>query len=308
MATSLLALLDDITSLLDDVATISNVAVKKTAGVIGDDLALNAEQVVGFTADRELPVIWAVAKGALLNKVILVPAALLISAFIPKAILPLLMIGGLVLCFEGFEKVWHKLTHRVDDAAARAERLKALAAPVVDVKTLEKARVRGAVRTDFILSAEIVVIALGTMSTQPIMQQVLALSAVGLGVTVLVYGMVAGIVKLDDLGVRLQRDSAETSARYRIGRMILRGAPMLMRMLSILGTAAMFLVGGSIVVHGIPPLEHAVTAMVAASGAAGSVVKALLDAVVGIVAGGLIVGALTLGKGLRGQRDAQPAG
>jgi uncharacterized protein len=307
MASSLLALLDDITSLLDDVATLSNVAVKKTAGVIGDDLALNAEQVAGFTTDRELPVIWAVAKGALLNKVILVPTALVISAFMPKAILPLLMIGGLFLCYEGFEKVWHKLAHRDTDETARAERLKAVATPAVDIVALEKERIRGAIRTDFILSAEIVVIALGTMATQPIMQQVMALSAVGIGVTALVYGLVAGIVKLDDLGLRLTRDNQPNDASHRFGRFILRGAPMLMRALSILGTAAMFLVGGSIVVHGIPPLEHAVEGIVSSAGAIGGVVKVLLDAIVGIVAGGVIVGLLSLVKGLRGSERAQPA-
>jgi uncharacterized protein len=308
MATSLLALLDDITSLLDDVATLSNVAVKKTAGVIGDDLALNAEQVVGFTADRELPVIWQVAKGALLNKVILVPAALVISAFVPKAILPLLMVGGLFLCYEGFEKVWHKLAHLSDTDSKRVERATAAVSSAADVATLEKERIRGAVRTDFILSAEIVVIALGTMSTKPIMQQVLALSAVGVGVTVLVYGLVGGIVKLDDLGLRLTRQNADASMAHGLGRWILRGAPMLMRALSIVGTAAMFLVGGSIVAHGIPPLEHVVATLVAASGSLGPVAKLVLDALVGIAAGGVIVGALTLAKGLRADRHAQPAG
>jgi uncharacterized protein len=294
--------------LLDDVATLSNVAAKKTAGVIGDDLALNAEQVVGFAADRELPVIWQVAKGALLNKVILVPAALVISAFVPKAILLLLMVGGLFLCYEGFEKVWHKLAHRSDTDSEQVERAKAAVSSAVDVATLEKERIRGAVRTDFILSAEIVVIALGTMSTKPIMQQVLALSAVGIGVTVVVYGLVGGIVKLDDLGLRLTRRNAHASVAHGLGRWILRGAPMLMRALLIVGTAAMFLVGGSIVAHGIPPLEHVVETMVAASGSLGPVAKLLLDALVGIVAGGLIVGAVTLTKGLRGARHAQPAG
>lgn len=299
---SLLALLDDITTLLDDVALLSRAAVKKTAGVIGDDLALNAEQVVGFTTDRELPVIWAVAKGALLNKAILVPTALVISAFMPKAILPLMMIGGLFLCYEGFEKVWHKLSSSGDDAA-RADRLQAMATPTIDLVALERDRIRGAIRTDFILSAEIVVIALGTMADRPIAQQVAALSVVGIGVTVLVYGLVAGIVKLDDLGLRLTREGGERSFPHRLGRFILRAAPQLMRSLTVIGTAAMFLVGGSIVAHGIPGIEPLIAgwsgAATAIAPALGSVVKVLSDAVVGIAAGGLIVVMVTVAKRLR---------
>ncbi|HZF67490.1 MAG TPA: DUF808 domain-containing protein [Gemmatirosa sp.] len=286
-ATGLLALLDDIASLLDDVALLTRVAAKKTAGVIGDDLALNAQQVTGMRAERELPVIWAVAKGALLNKAILVPVALLISAWLPWAITPLLMIGGAYLCFEGFEKVWHKL--RPEDpahAADRAARVQAMADPAVDVVAFEKARVKGAIRTDFILSAEIVVIALGTMAARPLMQQVVALGAIGLGMTVFVYGLVAGIVKLDDLGLRLQRGEA-AGARRAIGTALLRGTPWLMKTLSVVGTAAMFLVGGSIIAHGVPPLEHLLHDLP-------GLVRALVDGVIGIVVGGVLVAVVHL--------------
>jgi len=302
MATpSLLTLLDDIASLLDDVAVLSRTAAKKTAGVVGDDLALNAEQVTGVGTDRELPVVWAVAKGALLNKLILVPAALAISAFLPAAILPLLMLGGVFLCYEGFEKVWHKLAgHAATDTAraARAARLGALADPAVDLVALERAKIKGAIRTDFILSAEIIVIALGTMSTAPIGRQVAALSVIAIGITLLVYGLVAGVVKLDDLGLKLHRSAAGASRA--IGAGILRTAPVLMKGLSILGTAAMFMVGGSIVAHGLAPVEHLVAAVTSAvvpgGGVPGTVVKTMLEAVVGVVTGGLVVGAVGLGK------------
>lgn len=308
MASSLLALLDDITTLLDDVAVLSKVAVKKTSGVVGDDLALNAEQVTGFQADRELPVVWAVAKGSFINKVILVPAALLISAFAPRMIVPLLMIGGIFLCYEGFEKVWHKLAHREPapaDTEAREVRVAALANPEVDLVALERTRIKGAIRTDFILSAEIVVIALGTMAAAPMTQQIVSLSLIGVGITVLVYGLVAGIVKLDDLGLRLLRtggkNAAAASSRA-FGASILRMAPWLMRTLSVVGTAAMFLVGGSIVAHGIPPVEHAVAALEHGAGGAGWAVKLLADAVVGIATGGIVVAALALVARLRGRR------
>ena len=302
MATpSLLTLLDDIASLLDDVAVLSRTAAKKTAGVVGDDLALNAEQVTGVGTDRELPVVWAVAKGALLNKLILVPAALAISAFLPAAILPLLMLGGVFLCYEGFEKVWHKLAgHAATDTArsARAARLGALADPAVDLVALERAKIKGAIRTDFILSAEIIVIALGTMSTAPIGRQVAALSVIAIGITLLVYGLVAGVVKLDDLGLKLHRSAAGASRA--IGAGILRTAPVLMKGLSILGTAAMFMVGGSIVAHGLAPVEHLVAAVTSAvvpgGGVPGTVVKTVLEAVVGVVTGGLVVAVVGLGK------------
>jgi predicted DNA repair protein MutK len=292
----LLALLDDITSLLDDVATMSKVAVKKTSGVVGDDLALNAEQVIGFTPDRELPVVWAVAKGSLLNKVILVPAALLISAVAPAMIAPLLMIGGAFLCFEGFEKVWHKLTHDAADAQHQDELRVAVRNRAVDLVALERTRIRGAIRTDFILSAEIVVIALGTMASAPMPQQIAALSAIGVLVTALVYGLVAGIVKLDDLGLR--RIAAGGASRT-LGTGIIRSAPWLLKGLGIGGTIAMFLVGGTILAHGIPVVGHGVESLAAGMGALGSLVAMVLEGAVGAVAGGVIVGVVALGRRVR---------
>jgi predicted DNA repair protein MutK len=314
MASSLLALLDDITTILDDVAVLSKVAVKKTSGVVGDDLALNAEQVTGFSVDRELPVVWAVAKGSFVNKLILVPAALLISAFAPRLIVPLLMVGGLFLCFEGVEKLVHKFLHRAEDAAHKAELKAALVHPEVDMVALERTRIKGAIRTDFILSAEIVVIALGTMASAPMLKQVIALSLIGIAITVLVYGLVAGIVKLDDLGMRLHAaegtDAAAASSRA-FGAWILRAAPWLMRSLSVVGTAAMFMVGGSILVHGIAPVEHVIQGWSDAAGnvhgALGLLLRTLLDAIVGIVAGALAVAVFTLGKRLVGRTPSDGA-
>lgn len=301
---SLLTLIDDITSVLDDVAALSNVAAKKTAGVMGDDLALNAEQVSGVATNRELPVVWAVAKGSLLNKAILVPVALTISAFAPKAILPLLMLGGLFLCYEGFEKVWHKLRHRRDDEAAHAEHARAAADPAIDLVAREREKIKGAVRTDFILSAEIIVIALGTMATAPLQKQIGALTLLALAMTVLVYGLVAGIVKLDDLGLRLQRRHPPASALHAAGGWILIGAPKMMSLLSVLGTAAMFLVGGGIVVHGVPVLEHAVAALTAGGGVTGTLIKMACDGIVGIAAGGVCVLIMHGVSALRGGRAA----
>lgn len=297
---SLLALLDDITTILDDVATMSKVAVQKTSGVVGDDLALNAEQVVGFSPDRELPVVWEVAKGSFVNKLILVPAALLISAFAPRLIVPLLMIGGLFLCFEGFEKVFHKWLHSAEHASHTDALHAAVKSEAVDLVALERTRIKGAIRTDFILSAEIVVIALGTMATAPMLQQIAALSVIGIGITVLVYGLVAGIVKLDDLGLRL---IAGGGAGRALGAGILQSAPSLMKALSVGGTAAMFLVGGTILAHGIPPVERGIAAAAAAVGTLGGAVTLLLEGAFGMVAGGAVVALLSLGKRLR-PRDA----
>jgi len=252
----LLALLDDITSLLDDVATTTKVASKKTAAVIGDDLALNAHQITGTCANRELPVVAAVAKGSLLNKLILIPAALLITAFIPALIKPLLMVGGAFLCFEGVEKILHKLLH-----ANKAPTRDSTALAHTDPAELERERIKGAVLTDFILSAEILVIALGAASGSPLHVQALTLCAIGLGMTVIVYGSVALIVKADDVGLDLQRaQGQDLAARIRrgLGRLIIISAPRCMKLLSIAGTLAMFLVGGEILVHGIPPLEQGI--------------------------------------------------
>ncbi len=296
-ASSLLALIDDIATILDDVAVLGKVAAKKTAGVLGDDLALNAQQVSGVQAQREIPVVWAVAKGSLLNKAILVPAALLISAFAPWAVTPLLMIGGAYLCYEGFEKVAHRLLHsREEDAAAQAELKRAVADPKLDLVSFERDKIKGAVRTDFVLSAEIIVITLGTVAAVPFLTRVAVLCTVALLMTVAVYGLVAAIVKLDDLGLHLAQRGG---ARARFGRGILVAAPWLMKGLSVAGTAAMFLVGGSILVHGLPLIEHAIAAATAPLGGALQwLVAALADAAVGIAAGGLVLAAVLLGRKL----------
>jgi predicted DNA repair protein MutK len=306
---SLFALLDDITTVLDDVAVLTKVATKKTAGVLGDDLALNAQQVAGVTPDRELPVVWAVAKGSALNKLILVPVALAISALAPWAVLPLLMIGGAFLCFEGFEKVAHRLFHsRHEDQTAHKELIEAVADPAVDLVAFERDKIKGAIRTDFILSAEIVVISLGTVSDETFWMRLAVLSAISAVMTIGVYGLVGGIVKLDDAGQRLSL-RANGAARA-FGNLLLAGAPRLMKFLSVAGTIAMFLVGGSIIVHGIPPLHHAVAhAVEVAEGVEplGNVLAFLtstvLELVTGVVAGGLVAAAVTLVKKVRGNRS-----
>ena len=246
----LLALIDDIASILDDVTVMTKVAAKKTAGVLGDDLALNAQQVSGVRAERELPVVWAVAVGSIRNKLILVPAALAISAFIPWAVTPLLMIGGLYLCFEGVEKLAHKWLHSAEEEATHhAEEIAALADETVDLAAYEADKIKGAIRTDFVLSAEIIVIALGIVADKPFAVQVAVLTGIGLIMTVGVYGIVAGIVKMDDAGVYLlEKPGALARA---IGKGLLLAAPKLMKALAVIGTAAMFMVGGGILVHGI---------------------------------------------------------
>jgi uncharacterized protein len=306
--TSLLALIDDIASLLDDVSVLTKVATKKTAGVLGDDLALNAQQVTGVAAERELPVVWAVAVGSLRNKAILVPAALAISAFLPWAITPLLMVGGAFLCFEGFEKLAHRFLHSAEeDAAHRLELATALLNPEVDLVELERERIRGAVRTDFILSAEIIAITLGTVAGASFATQVGVLVGIATLMTVGVYGLVAGIVKLDDVGLWLSREAH--ALQRALGRGILRVAPLMMKTLSVLGTAAMFLVGGGILTHGIPGMHGYIERSAHASGAlpaVGDLAEALtpmaLDGVTGVVAGALCVGVVTLARRLRGSR------
>ena len=302
MASSLLALIDDIATILDDVALLTKVAAKKTAGVLGDDLALNAQQVAGVKAERELPVVWAVCKGSFLNKAFLVPAALLISAFAPWAVTPLLMIGGAFLCFEGFEKLAHKYLHsRGEDDARREELVTALANPAVDMVALEKDKIKGAVRTDFILSAEIIVITLGTVQDSPFSTQVAVLSGIAMLMTVGVYGLVAGIVKLDDAGLHLSLLEGRSGLRQmqrKLGEGILKTAPWLMKGLSVAGTAAMFLVGGGILSHGWTALQHLLEKWIAqAAQAGGAVLKQLvslgLDAGVGLLAGALVLVAVT---------------
>jgi predicted DNA repair protein MutK len=255
---SLLTLLDDIVSVLDDVATMTKVATSKTAGVLGDDLALNAQQVSGVRADRELPVIWKVAKGSFKNKLILVPSALLISLLLPWLIKPLLMLGGAYLCFEGVEKLYHKLFHAKEDQQEKKEIIDAFYNPTVDLVEVEKDKIKGAIRTDFILSAEIIVISLGTVADKSFLVQIGVLSLVALLMTVGVYGLVAAIIRIDDMGLALTlRSKSPALALKRIvGRGLLLLAPALLKLLSVLGTLAMFLVGGGILVHGIPYLHH----------------------------------------------------
>ena len=304
MATSLLALIDDITTVLDDVALLSKVAAKKTAGVLGDDLALNAQQVSGVTANRELPVVWAVARGSFINKAILVPAALAISAFAPWAVTPLLMVGGAFLCYEGFEKLAHKFLHKGPQQAAEREALtSALEDPAVDLRAVEKDKVKGAIRTDFILSAEIIAITLGTVQSSGFVTQLTVLCGIAIAMTAGVYGLVAGIVKLDDAGLFLSRQSG-ASALKGVGRSLGRGilwfAPWLMKSLSVAGTIAMFLVGGGILTHGVPALHDVIATLSASAGALAEslavVTPFLADAVIGVLAGALVLGGVTLVK------------
>ncbi|MCZ2721371.1 DUF808 domain-containing protein [Marinomonas sp. 15G1-11] len=289
--TGLLALLDDITTLLDDVAVFSKVAAKKTAGVLGDDLALNADQVSGVKADRELPVVWAVAKGSFLNKLILVPLALAISAFTPWLIQPLLMAGGLYLCFEGAEKVLHTFKKNDEEKQVLRNNLQQ-AESTKDLLVLEKGKVKGAIRTDFVLSAEIIVIALGTVAGQSLLMQALVVSLIAFVVTVGVYALVALIVRLDDIGLHL----FQLPNRFVkiIGNTILKGAPMLIRLLTIVGTIAMFLVGGGIFVHGLPVLHHLAEMAVAGEMAQLPIMSALIDTGISLVVGLLIGGVAVL--------------
>ena len=296
---SLIALIDDIASVLDDVALLTKVATKKTAGVLGDDLALNAQQVAGVKADRELPVVWAVAKGSALNKAILVPAALGISAVVPWLVTPLLMLGGLFLCYEGFEKVAHKLLHKADEQLHHQELAAAVADPAVDMVVFENDKIKGAIRTDFILSAEIITITLGSVAAASFATQVAVLVIIAIAMTIGVYGAVAGIVKLDDAGLFLsKRDGAGVMARVQrnSGKTILAAAPYLMKGLSIAGTAAMFFVGGGILAHGLPGVEAWIHHLSDAAGdVRGALAPALIGAVIGVLAGGLALGAVTVG-------------
>ena len=318
MASSLLALLDDIATVLDDVALMTKVAARKsaamaddvgvlakvsaqkTAGVLGDDLALNAQQVTGVAANREIPVVWAVAKGSLVNKAILVPAALAISAFVPWLITPLLMLGGAFLCFEGAEKLAHRLLHSAEeDQAHRDELQQALADPNVDLAALEKDKVKGAVRTDFILSAEIIAITLGTVAGQPFWTQLIVLAGIAVVMTIGVYGLVGGIVKLDDLGLWLSRRAS--GAAQALGRGILWLAPWLMKFLSVAGTAAMFLVGGGIIAHGLPWLHHLLEGWTHGMAGWGATLTGMaFNAGVGLVAGAALVAVFSLVQRLRG--------
>ncbi|MGZ8173604.1 MULTISPECIES: DUF808 domain-containing protein [Methylobacter] len=302
---SLLVLLDDIAAVLDDVALMTKVAAKKTAGVLGDDLALNAEQVSGIRAERELPVVWAVAKGSLKNKLILVPTALAISWIAPWLIMPLLMLGGAYLCFEGFEKLAHSLLHaHAEDEARHAELAAAVANAGIDLVAFEQDKIKGAVRTDFVLSAEIIVITLGVVTTAAFATKVAVVSGIALIMTIGVYGLVAVIVKLDDAGLYLCQQPGVglwTKIQHKIGRACLHGAPYLMKLLAVVGTAAMFMVGGGIITHGIPVAHHFIEYLAqsasALSGIGGmleTLTSSLLNALAGIVSGALALAGVTI--------------
>ena len=304
MASSLLALIDDIASILDDVALLTKVAAKKTSGVLGDDLALNAQQVSGVSAERELPVVWAVAKGSFINKAILVPAAIAISYFAPWLVTPLLMIGGAFLCYEGFEKLAHRFLHsKAEDAVHQEELVNAMTDSGKDMVALEKDKIKGAIRTDFILSAEIIAITLGTVQASPLTTQITVLTSIAILMTVGVYGLVAGIVKLDDAGLHLTLKHPAGGIKHVFGRGILWFAPYMMKALSIVGTAAMFLVGGGILTHGFPIIQRWVESVTAGqNGFVGTIISLSTDAVTGIVAGALVLGAVTLFSRLRQNR------
>ncbi|MBY8163330.1 DUF808 domain-containing protein [Vibrio fluvialis] len=297
---SLLTLLDDIATVLDDVAVMSKVAAKKTAGVLGDDLALNAQQVSGVAAEREIPVVWAVAKGSFRNKLILVPAALIISSIAPWLIMPLLLLGGLFLCFEGAEKVLEKLFHSQPEKKPE-EAMEELSQ--LNVEEYEQKKIKGAIRTDFILSAEIIVIALGTVQGKEMLTQIVVVSLIAVIMTSGVYGLVAGIVKLDDLGFYLERKSKGEGLRARLGSALVSFAPKLMKGLTVVGTAAMFLVGGGIVVHNVPVIHHWIEPVLMDLpnlSLVSSLVPALLNGLIGVVAGLVIVAVMEVVHKVRG--------
>ncbi len=309
-AGSLLTLLDDIATILDDVSLMTKVAAKKTAGVLGDDLALNAQQVTGVRADRELPVVWAVFKGSAINKLIMVPAALILSAVFPWIITPLLMIGGAFLCYEGFEKVAHRLLHsREEDKEDHVKRVQAVADRRVNMAEFEKQRIRGAIRTDAILSAEIIVIALGTVQNAELAVRIGVVSLIAALMTVGVYGLVAGIVKLDDVGMHFMEKTGESRvavAQRRLGGMILSFAPWMMKTLSVLGTAAMFLVGGGIIAHGLPLLaewlhdiEDFAHTLPVARELFSDLASLVFNGITGVIVGGVLVGAQYLIKRIK---------
>lgn len=291
---SLLVLIDDIAAVLDDVSVMTKVAAKKTAGVLGDDLAVNAEKVTGVRAERELPVVWAVAKGSMLNKVILVPLALVISAIAPWLIKPALMAGGLYLCFEGFEKVAHKFLHsEAEDEAEHQELIEHLADPSVDLVEFEQKKIKGAIRTDFILSAEIIVLTLGIVADSDLLTRVLVLAGIALVMTIGVYGLVAAIVKLDDVGLYLFQKEGEslwTRMLRSFGQGLINFAPWLMKALGVIGTIAMFMVGGGILVHGIHPLAVGVEQLAQQLGPVlSALTPTLAGLAIGMVAGAIVV-------------------
>lgn len=298
MASSFFALLDDLSTVLDDIAALSKVAAKKTSGVLGDDLALNAEQLRGIEASREAPVIWSVAKGSLRNKCILVPAALLLSELAPRVILPVLVLGGLFLCFEGVEKLAAKWLHPPSErAAAHKAHLQALERSEEALLQFEQEKIAAAVRTDFVLSAEIIVISLGTLAAETLRTRAMVLCVVAILMTVGVYGVVLGILKLDDAGMSMMKHR-RAPVRH-VGSALLRAAPWLMKLLSFAGTVAVFMVGGGIVSHGIPTIHHAVAAL-----PSHPVLQTAAEAAVGVVMGALALAAVSLVQKLRGKPQA----
>ena len=298
---SLLTLLDDIATVLDDVAVMTKVAARKTAGVLGDDLALNAQQVTGVRAEREIPVVWGVAKGSFKNKLILVPAALLISVIAPWLIQPMLLLGGLFLCFEGVEKIVEKLFH---SQASTENKVDVLAQSDVDIAEYEKEKIKGAIRTDFVLSAEIIVISLGVVQDHPFLTQAIVVSVIAAVMTAGVYGLVAGIVKLDDAGLYLVNHSEQASVKNRFGSLLVNIAPYLMKALAFVGTIAMFLVGGGIVVHTLPHSHEIVENIVQAVNfpGAASILPPLMNGIVGVIAGAAVVAVVTLINKIRGKK------
>tara|TARA_R110002073_G_C9382329_1_gene573096 strand:- start:130 stop:1086 length:957 start_codon:yes stop_codon:yes gene_type:complete len=309
---SLLTLIDDIATILDDVAVMTKVAAKKTAGVLGDDLALNAEKVAGVQANRELPVIWAVSKGSFKNKLVLVPAALTISILIPWLITPLLMLGGAYLCFEGFEKLAHKFLHsKAEDDAHHKESVEALSNPDIDMVAYEQSKIQGAIRTDFVLSAEIIVITLGTIKDSPFPTQAAVVTTIAIIMTIGVYGLVAGIIKLDDGGLLLLKSTAQNmwgQFKRWLGKAILYFAPYLMKTLSVVGTAAMFLVGGGILLHGIPEshihvrhVEEAAKSIPMVGTIFIATIPLLINAVTGVLTGAIVLATVNLVRQFKGK-------
>ncbi len=306
---SLFLLIDDIAAVLDDVAAMTKVAAKQTAGVLGDDLALNAQQVSGVQADRELPVVWAVAKGSLINKAILVPAALLISAFVPWLITPLLMLGGAYLCYEGVEKLAHKYLHSEAEQQAHLKELAAaVASPEIDMVAFEKEKIQGAIRTDFVLSAEIIVITLGAVAKAEFITQVAAVTSIAIIMTVGVYGLVALIVKLDDMGLHLLRRQGKRvflNFQHALGKALLLTAPLLMKSLAVLGTIAMFLVGGGILAHGLPFVHGLMHLVEPFGGLTAGIFSAVFNILLGVLSGALVLGLVTLITKLVARRVAK---
>lgn len=307
MASSLLLLLDDIASMMDDVALMSKMAAKKTAGVLGDDLALNAQQVSGVRAEKELPIVWSVAKGSFVNKLILVPLALFISWIAPWLINPLLVVGGLFLCYEGVEKVLHSMMHKKSTEHTVIEKQQNMS--LQDIEAMEKEKIKGAIRTDFILSAEIVVITLGTVALASFATKLTVLSLIALGMTIGVYGLVALIVKLDDIGLHLSEQPEAWKQSF--GRGLLAFAPILMKTLSIVGTLAMFLVGGGILVHAVPYFHHlsegavgSIETIPSIGHFIGAVTPTLINFVIGFIAGLVVLAIVKLIQQLRLKKQA----